>query len=169
MGGFTERCKDRNKLIRRITASLNNNTVKEIKLTLLQKHVVSALSSIDSKIDSGATHHFHKIGSIDLPQQPTSNYNPAARVIVPNAASMVSYAYTHLPIPPLSPSNTKSHGFNHLASGYIFSVKQACYQYCTAVFDNNPVKLFKSTEVNTTALCPPIIQGQINTPSQPLY
>ena len=33
----------------------------------------------------------------------------------------------------------------------------------------NPVKIFKSTEVNITALCPPIIQGHRNAPSQPLY
>ena len=53
---------------------------------------------------------------------------------------MISYATTHLPITSLPPSATKSHGFNHLASGYIFSVRQACDHNCTAVFDKNPVK-----------------------------
>ena len=107
---------------------------------LLQKHAVSTPPSVNFKIDSGETHHFHKIGSIDLPQQPTSNYNPAARVIVLNGASMVSSATTHIPIPYLPTSATKSHGFNHLASGSLFSVLQACDHNCTALFDNNSVK-----------------------------
>ena len=76
---------------------------------------------------------------------------------------------THLKINSLPPTATKSHGFNHLSSGYIFSVGQACDNNCTAVFDKNSVKIFKSTEVNINALCPPIIQGHRNTPSQPLY
>ena len=144
--------------------SSNNNLVKEIKLSLLQKHIVSAPPSINLKIDSGATHHFHKISSTYLPQQPTSNYNPAARIIVPNRASMVYSATTHLPIPSLPPSSTKYHGSNHLAYGYLFSVVQSCDHNCTAVFDKNSVKIFKSTEVNITALCTPIIQGHRNAP-----
>ena len=106
---------------------------------------MSAPPSINLKIDSGATHHFHEIDSIDLPQQPTSNYNPEARLIVPNRASMVSSATTHLPIPSLPPSATKSHGFNHLAYGSLFSVGQACNHNCTAVFEKNSVKIYKST------------------------
>ena len=98
----------------------NNNTVKGTKLPLLQKLFVSAPPSINLKIDSCATHYFHEIGSTSLPQQPTSNYNPAERVILTNGGSMVSYATTHLKIPSLPPFATKSHGFNHLASGYIF-------------------------------------------------
>ena len=146
MGVITERCKVRNKWIRGSTTSSNNNTVKEIKLPLLQKHVVSTPPLINLKIDSGATRRFHKIGSIDLPQQPTFNYNPAARVIVPNGASMVSSTTTHLTIPCLPPSSTKSHGFNHLAYVSLSSVRQACDHNCTAVFDKNSVKMFKSTE-----------------------
>ena len=130
---------------------------------------MSAPPSINLKIDSGATHHFHEIGSTDLPQQPTSNYNPAAQVIVTNGASMVSSATTHLPIPSLPTSTTKSHGFNHLAYGSLFSVGQACDHNRTAVFDKNSVKIFKSTEVNINALFPPIIQGHHNAPSRPLY
>ena len=39
----------------------------------------------------------------------------------------------------------------------------------TAVFDKNSVKIFKSTEINITALFPPIIQGHRNSLSQTLY
>ena len=125
--------------------------------------------SINLKIDSGATHHFRKIGSTNLPQQLTSNYNIAAQVIAPNGASMVYSTTTHLPITYLPPPATKSHSFNHLSYGYLFSIAQACNHNCSAVFDKNSVKIFKSTEVNINALCPPIIQGHRNAPSQPLY
>ena len=164
MGGSTERCKVCNKLIGGSTTSSNKNAVKAIKLPLLQKHVMSAPPSINLKIDSDATHNFHEIGSTDLPQQPTYKYNPAARVILPNGASMVSSTTTHLPIPSLPPSATKSHSFNHLSSGSLFFVGQFCDHNCTAVFDKNSVKTFKSTEVNITALCTPIIQGHRNAP-----
>ena len=82
---------------------------------------------------------------------------------------MVSSATTHLPIPSLPPSATKSHGFNHLASGSLLSVIQACDHNCTVVFDKNSVKIFKSTEVNITDFCPPIIQFHRDVPLQPLY
>ena len=108
-----------------ITTSSNKNAVKAIKLPLLQKHVMSAPPSINLKIDSDATHNFHEIGSTDLPQQPTYNYNPEAQVIVPNGSSMVSSTNTHIPIPLLPPYATKSHCFNHLASGFLFSVGQS--------------------------------------------
>ena len=101
---------------------------------------MSALTSINLKIDSGATHHFNGIISTDLPQQPTSNYNPSAQVILPNISSMLYYATTHLTIPFLPPSATKSHGFNHMASGSLFSVIQDCDHNCIAAFDNNYVK-----------------------------
>ena len=101
---------------------------------------MSAPASINLKIDSGETHHFHKIGSKEIPQQPTTNYNPAARLIVANGASMVSSTTTHLPIPYLYPYATKSHSLNHLASGSLFYVRQACDHNCTAVFDKNSVK-----------------------------
>ena len=130
---------------------------------------MSAPSSINLKIDSDATHHFHEIGITDLTQQPTSNYNPAARVIVPSRASMVSSESTHLTIPYLPPSDTRSHSFNYLAYGSLFSVGQACDHNCTAVFDKNSVRIFKSTEVNITEFCPPVIQGHRDAPSQPLY
>ena len=130
---------------------------------------MSAPPSINLKIDSGATNNFHEIGSTDLPQQITSNYNPVAGVIVPNGASMVSSATTHIPISSLPPSATKSHSFNHLSYVYLFSVGQACENNCTPVFDNNSVNIFKSTEININALFPPIIQGHLNAPSQPLY
>ena len=48
------------------------------------RKIVSAPPSINLRIDSGATHCLHKIGSTNLPQQPTYNYNPAAQVIVTN-------------------------------------------------------------------------------------
>ena len=95
---------------------------------------------INLKIYSGATHHFHKIGSTNLPQQPNSNYNPSERVIVPNRASMVSSATTNLYITSLPSSAKKSHSFNHIASGSLFSVGQVCDHDCTAVFDNNSAK-----------------------------
>ena len=82
---------------------------------------------------------------------------------------MASSTTTHLKINYLPPPATKSHGFNNLSSGYLFSVGQACDNNCTAVFDKNSVKIFKSTEVNINALCPPIIEGHHNAPSQPLY
>ena len=115
--------------------------------------------SINLKIDSGATHHVQEIGSMNPPQQPTFNYNPAAQVIVPNGASMVSSTTTHLPITSLPPPATESHGFNRLAYGYLYSVGQTCDHNCSAVFDKNSVKIFKSTEVNINAIFPPIIQG----------
>ena len=77
---------------------------------------------------------------------------------------MVSSATTHLPITSLPSSATKSHGFNHPASGSLFSFGQAFKHNFTAVFDKNPAKIFNSTEVNITALCPPIIQGHRNAP-----
>ena len=77
-------------------------------------------NSIDLKINSGANYHFHKISSTNLPQQPNSNYNPAEWVVVPSRASMVSSTTTHIPIPSLPPSATKSHGFNNIASESIF-------------------------------------------------
>ena len=122
-----------------ITTGSNNNTVKEIKLPLLQNPVVSAPPSINLKIDSGATHNFHEIRSTDLPQQPTYNYNPAARVIVTNEASMISSETTHLTIHSLPPSAKKYHGFNHLASESLFSFGKSCDHNCTAYFDNNSV------------------------------
>ena len=130
--------------------------------------VVSEPTSTNLKIDSGATHHVYKIGSTRL-QKKTSNYNTEAQVIVTNGAYMVSSPTTHLTIPSIPPSATKSHGLNHIASGYLFSVVQACDHNFTAVFDKNSVKIFKSTEVSINALCPPIIQGRRNAPSQPLY
>ena len=169
MRGITERCKCCNKWIGGSTTISNTKEVKEIKLPLLQKHVVSSPPSINLKINSGATHHFQEIGNIDLPQQPTSKYNPAVQVIVPNIVSMVSSETTNLPIPSLLQYSTKSHRFNHMASGYLFSVQQACNHNWTEVFDNNSIKILKSTEVNITVLFPPIIQGRRNAPSQPLY
>ena len=53
---------------------------------------------------------------------------------------MVSSATTHLHIPYLPPSATKSRGFNHMASRSLFSVGQACNHNCIAVFDQNSVK-----------------------------
>ena len=73
-----------------------------------------SLSSINFKIDSGATPHFHDIDITKLPHQLTSNYNPSARVILPSGASMLSSTTMHIPIPSLPPSATKSHGFNHI-------------------------------------------------------
>ena len=130
---------------------------------------MSAPPSINLKIDSGATHHFHEIGIPDLPQQPNSNYNPAAQLIVTNRASMVSSATTHLPSPSLTLSVTKSCGLNHLLYIFFFSVRQSFEHNCTAVFDNNSVKMFNFTEVDITALCPPIIKVNRNAPSRPLY
>ena len=130
---------------------------------------MSTPPSINLKIDSGATHNFYEIGSTNLPQQPTYNYNPAVQVILTNGSSMVSSITTHIPITSLPPSAKKSHGFNHLASESIFSVGKAFDHNCTKVFDNKYVKIFKSTEVNITALSSPIIQGYSNTPSQPLH
>ena len=165
MRGYTERCRVPSKWIGGRTTGSNNNNVKEIKLTLWKKIALSSLPSINLKLYSGATHHFQKIGSTDLPQQPTSNYNTEARVIVPNGASMISSVTTHLPIPSFPPSDTKYYNFNHLSSGSLFSVGQAFNNNCTAVFDKNYVKLFKSTEVNMNALRPTIIQGHRNEPS----
>ena len=82
---------------------------------------------------------------------------------------MASSTTTHLKINYLPPPATKSHGFNNLSSGYLFSVGQACDNNCTAVFDKSSVKIFKTTEVNINALCLPILQGHLDTPSQPLY
>ena len=70
---------------------------------------------------------------------------------------MVYSATTHIKITYLPESATKSHGFNHLSSGYLFSVGQACDHNCTAVFDKNYGKIFNSTEVNINALRPTII------------
>ena len=126
-------------------------------------------TSTNLKIDSCANHHLKRIRNNNLPQQPPSNYNPEAQVIVPNGASMVSSKTMHLPILSLPPSATKSHGFNHLEYGYLFSVGQACYCNFTAVFDKQNINIFKSTEVSIKVLCPPIIQGHHNSPSQPLY
>ena len=82
---------------------------------------------------------------------------------------MVYSTTTHITINYLPPSATESQGFNHLSSVYLFNVGQACDNNCTAVFDKNFVKIFKSAEVNINALFPPIIQGHRNKPSQPLY
>ena len=120
-------------------------------------------------IGSGVTHHFHEIDSTNLPQQPTSNYNPEARVIVPNGASKLSSSTAYISITYLPPSATKSHGFNHIVCGSLFSVGQACDNNCTAVFDTNSVKMSKSTEVSINALHTFIIQGHHNAPSQPIY
>ena len=101
---------------------------------------MSTPPSINLKIDSGATHHFHEIGSTNLPQQPTPNYNPAARLIITNGESMIFSTFTHITVPSLPPSATKSHGFKHLSSGYLFSDGQACDHNCTAVFDKKICK-----------------------------
>ena len=82
---------------------------------------------------------------------------------------MVSSATTHLKIPSLPPPATESHSFKHLAYGSLFSVGQACYHNCTAGFDKNYVKLFKSSEVNINLLCTPIIKGNHNVPTQNIY
>ena len=78
---------------------------------------------------------------------------------------MVSSTTTHIPINSLPKYATKSHVFNHLESGSLFSVGKACNNSCTAVFDKNSIKIFKSIEVNIDALCPPIVQAHRNTPS----
>ena len=114
MKGCTERCKARRKLIVGSNASSNNNTVKKIKLTLLQKKCMYSLPSINLKIDSGVTHHFQNNCSMNLTQQPTFNYNTEALVIFHNRASMVSSTTTNIPINSLPPSDTKYHGFNHI-------------------------------------------------------
>ena len=82
---------------------------------------------------------------------------------------MVFSTTTHHKIPYLSQSSTKYHGFNHISSGSLFPIGQDCNHNFTAVFENNSVKIFKSTEVNINTLCPPIIQGHRNAPSKPLY
>ena len=136
--------------------SSNNNKVKQIKLLVLQKLVLSAPSSINFKINSGENHHFQKISSTKLPQQPTYNYNPAAQVIVPNIESMVSSTNTHIPIPSLPLSATNSHGFNHLESGSTFWADNPtiiiALQFLTKKSKNN-----NSTEVSINALHPTII------------
>ena len=113
----------------------NKNTVKK------NYHYDRNFSpSINLKIDSGATHNFHEIGSTYLPQQPTSNYKTSVRVVVPNGEYMVSSTTKNIPITYLQPSATESHGFNHLASGSLFYFVQACDHNCTSVFDKNSVK-----------------------------
>ena len=89
--------------------------------------------SINLKIDSGTTHHFQTNFSMNLTQQQTFNYNPEARVIMSNRASMVSSTTKNLPITYLPPSATKYHGFNHLEYISLFSVRQTCDHNCTAV------------------------------------
>ena len=135
MGGCTDHFKSHNKWIQGSTAGSNNNTVKGIKIPLLPKKYFSSPPSINLKIDSGETHNFHEIGTTNLPQKPTSEYNPPSRVIVPNGESMVSSTTTHLPIPSLPPYSTKSNGFNHLTSISLFSVGQSCNHNFTAIFD----------------------------------
>ena len=130
---------------------------------------MSAPPSINLKIDSGTAHNFHEIGSMNLSKQPTSNYNLEAQIIVTNCASLVSSATTHIPIPYLPPSDTKSYCFNHISSGSLFSVEQAYGHNCTAVFDKNSIKIFKSTEVSIISLRSPIIQGHRNSLSKPIY
>ena len=98
---------------------------------------MSVPPSINLKIDSGTTHHIHNIGSMNLPQQPTSNYSPSAQLLVPNVASMVSSATTHIPIPYLPTSATKYHDFNHVAYGSLFYIGQACNHNCTAILKKN--------------------------------
>ena len=77
---------------------------------------------------------------------------------------MVYSAATNITIPYMTPSATKSRGLNHLASGSLFIFGQACNHNCTAVSDKNSIKIFGSTGVNITALCPLIIQGHRNVP-----
>ena len=120
-------------------------------------------------MDSGATHHFHKIGSMNLPQQPTYNYNTVAQLFIPNGQSMVSSKTTHLPTISLPSSDKKSHSFNRLESESLFYVGKYCDHNCTVVFDKNSVKTFNSTEVNINTICPLIIRGHHNAPSKPLY
>ena len=125
---------------------------------------MSSLSSINLKTDSCATNNFHEVGSTNLTQKPTSNYNLEARVIIPNGSFMVSPTTTNILIIYLPQSATKSHGFKHLESGSLFSVRQTYNHNCTAVFDKNYVKIFKSTEVSINAIRPTIIQGHHNAP-----
>ena len=81
---------------------------------------------------------------------------------------MVYSTITHLAMPSLPPYATKSHGFNHLSSGSLFSFGQACDNNLT-VFDKQSVKIFNYTEVSINLLCPPKIQGHRNSASKPLY
>ena len=85
-----------------------------------------------------------------------------------NRASMVPSTTTNIQINSLPPSATKSNSFNHLESGSLFSVRQTCDHNCTAVLTKIS-KIFKSIEVSSNALCPTIIQGHHNAPSQTLY
>ena len=67
---------------------------------------------------------------------------------------------------------TLNYGWTQRSSIELFRLKYfsgILAKNCTAVFGKNSVKIFKSKEFNTTALCPPIIQGLHNAPSQPLY
>ena len=64
---------------------------------------MSAPHYINLKIDNCATHHFHGIGSTNIPQQPTFNYNTAARVILTKGVSMVSSTTAYLTITYLPP------------------------------------------------------------------
>ena len=82
---------------------------------------------------------------------------------------MVYPETTHLPITYILSSTTKSHGFNHIASGCIFSVGQSCDHNCTAIFDKQYVEIFMFTEVSINTICPPIIQGHCIEPPKTPY
>ena len=82
---------------------------------------------------------------------------------------MVSYTTTHIKIQSLPLSATKSNGLKHLAYGSLFSVRQACNNNRSDVFDKKTVNIFKSTEVSINTLCPPVTQGHRNAPPQLIY
>ena len=137
MGGCTERCnfcRNESEGSRQVQITTH---LKKLNYRYYKNRRVCPTFN-QFKIDSAATHHFHKIGSTNLPPQTTSNCNPAAQVIVPNVASMVSSATTHITITSLPPISTKSHGFNHISSESIFSFGQACDHNCTAVLTRIP-------------------------------
>ena len=114
------------------------------------------------KIDSGATSHFYDSYKSALLSTPTSKTNPSINVLIPNGHIMKSMCTAKLPIPQLPLTASQAQGFKHLASGSLLSVGQHCDHNCSAIFDKDKVRIYKTEQVTILPRAPPILTGHRN-------
>ncbi len=125
---------------------------------------------ITLKADTGATSTFldaKDVGKLTV-HAPTKT-QPSIGALVPSGHIIQSQGHTHLPITNLPSSTTLAHVMPKLASGSLLSVGTVCDANCTAIFDATSVKIYHNEDLCLKATKPPLIQGNRNSPKQPLY
>jgi hypothetical protein len=122
------------------------------------------------KADTGATStflHSQDLGALSI--KPYTTQNPPIDAIVPSGHIIRSQGHTHLPVPQLPLQARIAHVMPKLASGSLLSVGTVCDAHCTAIFDANSVKIYKTKHITIHENTPPFLQGTRTPPHQPLY